>query len=121
MSLPLAQGRLHHPTRVACWPLQAPCRLIATNAGVEGEVIVQKLAGQPFHMGYNAMDDKIQNLLEAGIIDPAKVKSLLGTCCLGVYPTAEHSSTPDISLPPLQPQVKDAMSWGMSFACCSSS
>ena len=58
-------------------PLQAPCRLIATNAGVEGEVIVQKLAGQPFYMGYNAMDDKIQNLLEAGIIDPAKVKALL--------------------------------------------
>ena len=39
---------------------------------------MQKLAGQPFYMGYNAMDDKIQNLLEAGIIDPAKVKSLLG-------------------------------------------
>ena len=47
---------------------------------------MQKLAGQPFHMGYNAMDDKIQNLLEAGIIDPAKVKSLLGTCCLGGLP-----------------------------------
>ena len=77
---------MHCPAPVACLPLQAPCRLIATNAGVEGEVIVQKLAGQPFHMGYNAMDDKIQNLLEAGIIDPAKVRSLLGTCCLGPTP-----------------------------------
>lgn len=94
---------MHHPAPVACLPLQAPCRLIATNAGVEGEVIVQKLAGQPFYMGYNAMDDKIQNLLEAGIIDPAKVQSLLGgrgACCLGADPTAEHSLTPAPSLPP---------------------
>lgn len=53
--------------------LRAPCRLIAENAGVEGEVIVQKLLGQPFQIGYNAMDDKIENLLDSGVIDPAKV------------------------------------------------
>jgi hypothetical protein len=34
--------------------------LIASNAGVEGEVIVEALMGQPFHMGYNAMDDRIE-------------------------------------------------------------
>lgn len=53
--------------------LQAPARLIANNAGVEGDVIVEKLMGQPWEQGYNAMDDRIENLLEAGIIDPAKV------------------------------------------------
>lgn len=53
--------------------MQAPARLIANNAGVEGDVIVEKLFGQPWEQGYNAMDDKIENMLEAGIIDPAKV------------------------------------------------
>jgi hypothetical protein len=54
--------------------LRAPARLIAENAGVEGEVIVQKLLGQPFEVGYNAMTDTVENLLEAGVIDPAKVR-----------------------------------------------
>lgn len=32
--------------------------MIANNAGVEGEVIVEALMGLPFEMGYNAMDDR---------------------------------------------------------------
>jgi chaperonin GroEL (HSP60 family) len=52
---------------------RAPCRLIADNAGIEGEVIVQALKGKSFEMGYNAMDDKVEDLYAAGIIDPAKV------------------------------------------------
>ena len=39
---------------------RAPAKLIASNAGVEGEVIVEALTGQPFEMGYNAMDDRIE-------------------------------------------------------------
>jgi hypothetical protein len=35
--------------------LVAPARLIASNAGVEGDVIIEKLMGQPFEMGYNAV------------------------------------------------------------------
>ncbi|KAF5828749.1 chaperonin 60A [Dunaliella salina] len=64
--------------------LQAPARRIAENAGVEGEVIVQKLLGQPFEIGYNAMDDTIQDLLAAGVIDPAKVtkNGLLNSCSI---------------------------------------
>ena len=53
---------------------RAPCRLIADNAGIEGEVIVQALKGTSFQTGYNAMDDRIENLIEAGVIDPAKVR-----------------------------------------------
>ncbi|GIL63263.1 hypothetical protein Vafri_17355 [Volvox africanus] len=53
--------------------LRAPCRLIADNAGVEGEVIVQRLLGKPFEIGYNAMIDKVENLMDVGVIDPAKV------------------------------------------------
>ena len=58
--------------------LRAPARIIAHNAGVEGEVIVQRLLGKPFAVGYNAMTDTVEDLLAAGVIDPAKVRGLTG-------------------------------------------
>ena len=62
--------------------LKAPARLIAHNAGVEGDVIIEKLIGTPFEMGYNAMADRIENLIEAGVLDPAKVtRSGLTNAC----------------------------------------
>lgn len=53
--------------------LLAPASLIAQNAGIEGEVVVEKLKDSEWEMGYNAMTDKYENLVEAGVIDPAKV------------------------------------------------
>lgn len=53
--------------------LSSPCKLIAQNAGFEGEVIIDKILGKPFEIGYNAMDNKVEDLLAAGVIDPAKV------------------------------------------------
>ncbi|XP_020593410.1 LOW QUALITY PROTEIN: ruBisCO large subunit-binding protein subunit alpha-like [Phalaenopsis equestris] len=53
--------------------LVAPAALIAHNAGVEGEVVVEKIKDSEWEVGYNAMNDKYENLVEAGVIDPAKV------------------------------------------------
>ncbi|XP_027085506.1 ruBisCO large subunit-binding protein subunit alpha [Coffea eugenioides] len=53
--------------------LVAPTSLIATNAGIEGEVVVEKVKSCDWELGYNAMTDKYENLVDAGIIDPAKV------------------------------------------------
>ncbi|XP_009588017.1 ruBisCO large subunit-binding protein subunit alpha-like [Nicotiana tomentosiformis] len=53
--------------------LVAPASLIAQNAGVEGEVVVEKIKASKWKMGYNAMTDKYENLVEAGVIDPAMV------------------------------------------------
>ncbi|KAE8688774.1 RuBisCO large subunit-binding protein subunit alpha [Hibiscus syriacus] len=53
--------------------LVAPASLIAQNAGMEGEVVVEKVRNSEWEVGYNAMTDKYENLLEAGVIDPAKV------------------------------------------------
>lgn len=53
--------------------LVAPAALIADNAGVEGEVVVEKIKDSEWEIGYNAMTDKYENLVEAGVIDPAKV------------------------------------------------
>jgi chaperonin GroEL len=53
--------------------LEAPIRQIATNAGQDGSVIVNKLEGQENEVGYNAATDKWENMIKAGIIDPTKV------------------------------------------------
>lgn len=53
--------------------LLEPAALIADNAGMEGAVVVEKLLSSKWEIGYNAMTDKYEDLLEAGVIDPAKV------------------------------------------------
>lgn len=54
--------------------LQAPIRQIASNAGVEGSVVVGKLLDQKdTDFGYNAQTGEFENLVKAGIIDPVKV------------------------------------------------
>ena len=72
--------------------VQAPARLIANNAGVEGDVIVEKVFGKSWETGYNAMDDRIEDLLEAGIIDPAKVQDIAVMAFLsGTHPSNQHA------------------------------
>ena len=62
--------------------LKAPARLIASNAGMEGDVIIEKLKGTAFEMGYNAMTGDIEDLIAAGVLDPAKVtRSGLTNAC----------------------------------------
>ena len=53
--------------------LLAPASLIANNAGAEGEVVIEKIKESEWEMGYNAMTDKYENLIESGVLDPAKV------------------------------------------------
>jgi len=53
--------------------LEEPLRQIANNAGVEGSVVVEKVKGTEGPVGYNAEKDTYEDLIKAGIIDPAKV------------------------------------------------
>ena len=50
-----------------------PLRQIVENAGGEGSVVVNKVKEGKDAFGYNARDDKYEDLLKAGIIDPTKV------------------------------------------------
>ena len=56
--------------------LESPLRTIVTNAGVEASVVVQKVKEGKADFGYNAREDKFENLIAAGIIDPTKVTRL---------------------------------------------
>ena len=53
--------------------LEEPLRIIAENAGVEGSVAVQKVKEGKGDFGFNARTDTYENLMKAGVIDPAKV------------------------------------------------
>ncbi len=53
--------------------VEEPLRQIVFNAGKEGAVVVQKVAEGSADFGYNARFDRYENLLESGVIDPAKV------------------------------------------------
>ncbi|WP_354641867.1 chaperonin GroEL [Kitasatospora camelliae] len=53
--------------------LEAPIKQIATNAGLEGGVVVEKVRNLPAGHGLNAASNEYVDLIAAGIIDPAKV------------------------------------------------
>ena len=60
--------------RIILKALEAPIRQIATNAGLEGSIIVDTLlkANKP-NYGFNAASEEYVDMIEAGIVDPAKV------------------------------------------------
>jgi chaperonin GroEL len=59
--------------RVVREALRAPCYWIADNAGAEGGVVVDKVAGLPRGQGFNAATREYGDLIAQGVIDPVKV------------------------------------------------
>jgi chaperonin GroEL len=53
--------------------LEEPARLIASNAGAEGSVIVEKIKTLPKGHGYDAAKGEFVDMIKTGIVDPAKV------------------------------------------------
>jgi chaperonin GroEL len=53
--------------------LEEPVRQIATNAGLEGSVIVEKVKNSDKGIGFDALNERYVNMIEAGIVDPTKV------------------------------------------------
>ena len=53
--------------------IEEPMRWIATNAGQEGSIVVQHVRDMKESEGFNALTDTYEDLVKAGVIDPAKV------------------------------------------------
>ncbi|HCL26961.1 MAG TPA: chaperonin GroEL [Candidatus Latescibacteria bacterium] len=53
--------------------LEEPLRQISTNAGLEGAIVVQNVSSKSGAYGYNALTDVYEDMIKAGITDPAKV------------------------------------------------
>ncbi|SHH38929.1 chaperonin GroEL [Tepidibacter thalassicus] len=53
--------------------LEEPLKQIAVNCGLEGAVIVEKVKNSEVEVGFDALNEKYVNMIEAGIVDPTKV------------------------------------------------
>ncbi|MCM2270551.1 MAG: chaperonin GroEL [Thermoanaerobaculia bacterium] len=68
-----AEGDIAVGVKIVRRALEEPCRQIAQNAGEEGSVIVRQMMTEKGNVGYNAATNKFEDLVKAGVIDPAKV------------------------------------------------
>jgi chaperonin GroEL len=66
-------GDQHVGAEIIRKAITEPLRWIATNAGQEGSIVVQKVKDGKGDDGYNAASDKYENLVASGVIDPVKV------------------------------------------------
>jgi chaperonin GroEL len=53
--------------------LEEPLRMIASNAGWEGSIVVEKVKEKKGSFGFNAANEKFEDMIQAGVIDPTKV------------------------------------------------
>jgi len=67
------EGDVETGAKIVVKALEEPLKQIASNAGLEGSVVVEKVKTLPEGEGLDALNGKYVNMIEAGIIDPAKV------------------------------------------------
>ena len=67
------EGEEHVGVAIITRAIEEPLRWIASNAGHEGSIVVQRVKGMTGDEGFNAQTDQYENLVQAGVIDPAKV------------------------------------------------
>ena len=68
-----AEGDEATGVQIVLMAVEEPLRQLATNAGVEGSIVLQKVKEMEGTMGYDAEKDEYTDLSKAGIIDPTKV------------------------------------------------
>jgi len=67
------EGDVRTGAAIVARALEEPLRQISENAGLEGSVVVEKVKKLPSGEGLDALNGKYVNMIDAGIIDPAKV------------------------------------------------
>jgi chaperonin GroEL len=68
-----AEGDLKIGVDIVKRALEEPLRQIANNAGWEGSVVVEKVKEMKQDMGFNALNEKYEDMIKSGILDPTKV------------------------------------------------
>jgi chaperonin GroEL len=67
------EGDLQIGARIVRRAVEEPLRQIAANAGFEGSVVVEKVKELKADMGFNALNEKYEDMVKGGILDPTKV------------------------------------------------
>jgi len=96
--------------------LEEPIRQIATNAGLEASIVVQKVREGKGDFGYDAHNNEYVNMFKAGIIDPAKVARVAvenAASIAGLLLTTEASITEIPEKNPAGPAMPDPGMGGM--------
>ena len=68
-----AEGDVLTGVNIVKKALEEPLKQIASNAGMEGAVVVEKVRNMEKGVGFNATTEVYENMVQAGIVDPAKV------------------------------------------------
>ncbi|XP_041026255.1 chaperonin 60 subunit alpha 2, chloroplastic isoform X1 [Juglans microcarpa x Juglans regia] len=76
--IPIIKNSMEDPdeqigAEIVAKALVEPAKLIATNAGVDGDIVVEKTRISDWKTGYNAMTGRYEDLLSAGVADPCRV------------------------------------------------
>ena len=71
--LDTTEGDVRTGVSIVVRALEEPVRQIATNAGLDGSVIAEKVKTEKAGVGYDALNNQYVDMFEAGIVDPAKV------------------------------------------------
>jgi chaperonin GroEL len=70
------EGDQRTGAKIVIRALEEPLRQIAINAGHDGSIVVDKVKGKDYAFGFNAHKEVYEDLMENGVIDPAKVTRL---------------------------------------------
>ncbi|KAL7062149.1 hypothetical protein AAHC03_01464 [Spirometra sp. Aus1] len=89
--------------------LMTPAFTIASNAGVNGSLVVEKVMSLPFAEGYDASSDKYCDLIASGIIDPTKVVRSALVAAAGVASLLTTAEAVVVELPKEEPQAAPGM------------
>ena len=98
------EGDQRTGAKIVCKALEAPLRQIAANAGLEGSVIINEIlkAGKPDY-GFDAQKEEyVENMIEAGIVDPTKVtrSALENAASVAAMVLTTESLVADLPEPP---------------------
>ncbi|GED19684.1 MULTISPECIES: chaperonin GroEL [Kurthia] len=104
------EGDVATGARIVLRALEEPVRQIANNAGLEGSVIVDRLKREEVGTGFNAANGEWVNMIEAGIVDPAKVtrsalQNAASVASLFLTTEAVVADLPDNSSAPAMPDM----------------
>ncbi|MBS4008013.1 MAG: chaperonin GroEL [Clostridium sp.] len=105
-----AEGDEATGVRIIRRALEEPVRQIAINAGLEGSVIVERVKTETAGVGYNAATGVYVNMIEAGIVDPAKVtrtalQNAASISAMFLTTEAVVTDKPDENKTPAMPQM----------------
>ncbi len=93
--------------------LEEPVRQIATNAGVEGSVIIDKVRASAAGVGYDALNDQYVDMIKCGIVDPTKVTRSALQNAASVASTFLTTEAAVADIPAKEPAAPGAPGMGM--------